>query len=101
MRARTVSLVVAAALVVTCATAAPGRAEAARPTASVPSPSPTPANGERRPSPGFILLLVVIVLGLVWQAQRTRRSTAQVSEHALDDFERRVRPEREVDPPPD
>lgn len=99
MLARTLCAIVLALVI---AGTAPALAQERRPRAAPsasPSASPTPApGGERRPAPGFVLLLVVLLLGLVWQAQRVRRSTADASRKALSDFERRVNPHDDVPP---
>jgi cbb3-type cytochrome oxidase subunit 3 len=49
--------------------------------------------GDRARSPGFVVLLVLLALGLVWQFQRARRTTYDVSARSLDDLERSLSPE--------
>jgi hypothetical protein len=94
---RTRSVVVALVVILAVLTS-PARAPAqgASPEVRPPSGSPSPSAGPartRRPAPGFVLLLVVLVLGLAWQVQRTRRSTSEISQRTLSDFERKVRPD--------
>ena len=62
------------------------------------SPSPGPPGGRRTARPGFVVLLVLLGLGLLWQIQRARRTTADVAGHTLEDLERTTRPRP---PPPD
>lgn len=59
-----------------------------------PSPSPSPADRDatRDRSPGFVALLLLLGAGLVWQLQRARRTTADVSARSLEDLERATRP---------
>lgn len=99
-RRRTLLVVMALLVAVGCSivmrpggAAAQERAET--PTVS-PSGTPSPGSraGDRSRSPGFVVLLVLLALGLIWQVQRARRTTSDVSARALDDLEARLSPER-------
>jgi hypothetical protein len=65
--------------------------------AAAPSPSPSPGAGagDRSRSPGFVVLLAFLALGLVWQVQRVRRATSEVSAQAMDELESTLRPGEE------
>jgi hypothetical protein len=102
MGARTVVAVVATALALVTVppSAALGQEDAPSGPPTV-SPTSSPSTGGRPAgrdrSPGFVLLLVLLALGLVWQVQRARRTTDRISARSLDELERALQPD---DPPP-
>lgn len=60
-----------------------------------PSASARDRGAERGRPPGFVALLLLLGAGLVWQLQRARRTTAEVSRRSLDHLERTMRPDEE------
>jgi hypothetical protein len=104
MRGR-VLLLVAALVVIAAAQPAPaaaqGRAGPGGAASVSPSVSPTPGArpGDRTRAPGFVILLVLLGLGLLWQVRRARRTTDDVAALSLDDLERSLDPDRPKDPP--
>jgi hypothetical protein len=84
---------------VTSAALAQGRAPTGTATASpAVTPSPGGRTGDRGRNPGFVVVLVLLGLGLLWQVQRTRRTTDRISRSSLDELERALRPEDETPP---
>jgi hypothetical protein len=76
------------------------RAGVAPESAASPSPSISPSPGAGpagRARPGFVVLLVLLALGLVWQIQRARRTTADVSRRSLERLERALGPDDEAE----
>jgi hypothetical protein len=96
---RLLALALATALAALFPTPAPAQDRAPSPAETIsPSDSPSPGarRGDRARSPRFVLLLVVLTLGLLWQVQRARRTTERISERSIEDLERATR----LEPPP-
>lgn len=66
-----------------------------------PSPSASPGDrgADRGRSPGFVALLLLLGAALLWQFQRARRTTAEMSARSLDDLERTLRAGEDRDKP--